>query len=166
VSLRNNVANMRCDAYVEDYPNQSSVTESPVAFPPEKGGVPCPHIASTSIGRDDHFWSDDGIECADDQEAIQRVQQTMDGRDIELRERGRFIVRLPGDNRSASEVHAAHTSTGTAMRTALKKLGSRYTPIFSTESAPRKSGCLAFQVSMVGMLTSNASARSVEKTAR
>jgi hypothetical protein len=35
------------------------------------------------IGRADHFWGED-IECADDQEAIQKVQQTMDGRDVEL----------------------------------------------------------------------------------
>jgi hypothetical protein len=46
------------------------------------------------IGRADHFWGAKDMECADDQEAIQRVQQTMDGRDVELWERGRFIVRL------------------------------------------------------------------------
>ena len=46
------------------------------------------------IGRADHFWGAENIECADDQEAIQKVQQTMDGRDVELWERRRFIVRL------------------------------------------------------------------------
>ena len=49
------------------------------------------------IGRDDHFWSDEDIECADDQEATQKAQQTMDGRDVELWEQGRFIVRLCSD---------------------------------------------------------------------
>jgi hypothetical protein len=46
------------------------------------------------IERADHFWSAEDIECPDDQEAIQKAQATMDGRDIELWERGRFIVRL------------------------------------------------------------------------
>jgi len=36
------------------------------------------------IGRDDHFWGAEDIEGGDDQEAIQKVQQTMDGRDVEL----------------------------------------------------------------------------------
>jgi hypothetical protein len=46
------------------------------------------------IERADHFWGAEDIECTDDQEAIQKTQATMDGRDIELWERGRFIVRL------------------------------------------------------------------------
>jgi hypothetical protein len=46
------------------------------------------------IERADHFWGAEDIECPDDQEAIQKAQATMDGRDIELLERGRFIVRL------------------------------------------------------------------------
>jgi hypothetical protein len=46
------------------------------------------------IGRDDHFWGDENIRALDDQEAIQKAQQTMDGRDIEVWERGRFIARL------------------------------------------------------------------------
>ena len=49
------------------------------------------------IGRADHFWGAEDIDCADDQEAIQKVQQTMDGRDVEVWERGRFIVRLSSD---------------------------------------------------------------------
>jgi len=49
------------------------------------------------IGRADHFWGAEDIECADDQAAMQKVQQTMDGRDVELWERRRFIVRLSSD---------------------------------------------------------------------
>jgi len=46
------------------------------------------------IGRADHFWGAEDIEGVDDEAAIQKVQQTMDGRDTEVWERGRFIVRL------------------------------------------------------------------------
>ena len=46
------------------------------------------------IGRADHFWGAENIDCADDEAAIQKVQQSMDGRDTELWERDRFIVRL------------------------------------------------------------------------
>jgi len=35
------------------------------------------------------------IVCADDQEAIQKANQFIDGRDIELWEKARFIVRFP-----------------------------------------------------------------------
>jgi hypothetical protein len=45
------------------------------------------------IGRADHFWGVDS-ECADDKEAIHKVEQTMDDRDTEIWERDRFIVRL------------------------------------------------------------------------
>jgi hypothetical protein len=49
------------------------------------------------IGRADHFWGAEDIESVDDQEAIQKVRKTMDGRDVELWERRRFIVRLSTD---------------------------------------------------------------------
>jgi len=52
-----------------------------------------PRYRTYIISRADHFWGAD-IEGADDQEAIRKLQQTMDGRDTELWERGRFIVRL------------------------------------------------------------------------
>ena len=45
------------------------------------------------IGRADHFWGAD-FECADEEAAIKKVQLTMDGRDTEVWEQGRFIVRL------------------------------------------------------------------------
>ena len=35
------------------------------------------------IGRADHFWGAD-FECADDQEAVEKVKQTMDRRDTEV----------------------------------------------------------------------------------
>jgi hypothetical protein len=35
------------------------------------------------------------IECADDQEAIQKAKQFIDGRDIELWEKARLIARFP-----------------------------------------------------------------------
>ena len=73
--------------------SQASVAESSVAFPPETGGN-MPRYRIYTIGRDDHFWSDEDIECADDQEATQKAQKTMDGHDIELWERDRFIARL------------------------------------------------------------------------
>jgi hypothetical protein len=47
-----------------------------------------------TVGLDGHFMNAKDIECADDQEAIQKAQQALDGRDIELWERGRFITRL------------------------------------------------------------------------
>jgi hypothetical protein len=40
------------------------------------------------------FWGAEDIQGADDEDAIQKVQQTMDGRDTELWERSRFIARL------------------------------------------------------------------------
>jgi hypothetical protein len=47
-----------------------------------------------TIGSHGHFMSGKDIECADDQEAIQKAQQAVEGHGIELWERGRFIARL------------------------------------------------------------------------
>jgi hypothetical protein len=44
-----------------------------------------PRYRTYIISRADHFWGAD---------IDQKLQQTMDGRDTELWERGRFIVRL------------------------------------------------------------------------
>jgi hypothetical protein len=46
------------------------------------------------VGRDGHFLDVKDIECVDDQEAIQKAQQVVDGHTLELWERGRFITRL------------------------------------------------------------------------
>ena len=52
-----------------------------------------PEFRIYTIGRDGHFSDAKNIECADDQEAIQKAQQTLDGHDVELWQRDRFIVR-------------------------------------------------------------------------
>jgi hypothetical protein len=70
-----------------------------------------------TIGLDGHFLSVEEIECADDQEAIQKAQQAVDDCDVELWQV--LSCGFPAthqENRSAAEVHAAHsahTSTGT-----------------------------------------------------
>ena len=48
-----------------------------------------------TIGRYGHSSSAEDIECADDQEAIQKAQQAVSVCDVELWERRRFIARLP-----------------------------------------------------------------------
>jgi hypothetical protein len=35
------------------------------------------------------------VECADDQEAIKKAEQLVEGQDLELWERDRFIMRIP-----------------------------------------------------------------------
>jgi hypothetical protein len=53
-----------------------------------------PEYRIYTVGSDGHFIDGKNIECADEQEAIQIAQQAVDGRAIELWERGRFITRL------------------------------------------------------------------------
>ena len=52
------------------------------------------HYRIYRVGADGHFASADNIECADDEAAIQRAQQAVDGQDIELWEQGRFVARF------------------------------------------------------------------------
>ena len=73
---------------------QASVPESSVALPPETGSS-MPEYRIYTIGRYGHFSSAEDIECADDQEAIQKAQQAVSACDVELWERRRFIARLP-----------------------------------------------------------------------
>jgi len=47
-----------------------------------------------TIGRDGHFSDALDIVCADDQEAIEKARQAVDGRDVELWRQGRFIARF------------------------------------------------------------------------
>ena len=47
-----------------------------------------------TIGSNGRLMNREDIECADDQEAIQKAQQAVVGDDIELSERYRFISRL------------------------------------------------------------------------
>jgi hypothetical protein len=46
------------------------------------------------VGRDGRFCGVEIIECRDDQEAIEQAKQAAKGRDVELWDRDRFIVRL------------------------------------------------------------------------
>jgi hypothetical protein len=47
-----------------------------------------------TVGLDGHFIDAKDVECADDQEAIKKAQRAVDGHNVELWERGRFITRL------------------------------------------------------------------------
>jgi hypothetical protein len=51
---------------------------------------------------DGHFSSAEVIYCANDQEAIETAKQYIDGRDIELWARGRFITKFKADKRHSS----------------------------------------------------------------
>jgi len=52
------------------------------------------HYRICTIGLDGHFLSVEEIECANDQKAIQKAQQAVDDRNVELWQGDRFIVRL------------------------------------------------------------------------
>jgi hypothetical protein len=57
-----------------------------------------PEYRIYTLGFDGHAVNAEDIECADDREAIKKAQQTVNGRDAELWELGRFMGRLmPGD---------------------------------------------------------------------
>jgi hypothetical protein len=53
-----------------------------------------PDFRIYTIGHNGHFTNAVDIERADDQEAIKKAQQAIDGHTVELWERGRFIMRL------------------------------------------------------------------------
>jgi hypothetical protein len=57
-------------------------------------GEAMPEYRVYSLGLDGHFLKSDGFECADDNSAIKRAQQLLDGRDAELWCGGRFIAKL------------------------------------------------------------------------
>ena len=46
------------------------------------------------VGRDGRFSSAENIECADDQEAIHKAKQAVNGQGIELWEHSRLITRI------------------------------------------------------------------------
>jgi hypothetical protein len=46
------------------------------------------------VGRDGRFSSAESIDCADDQEAIHKAKQAVNGQGIELWEHSRFITRI------------------------------------------------------------------------
>jgi len=70
------------------------------------------HYRIYRVGADGHFASADNIECADDEAAIQRAQQAVDGQDIELWEQGRFVARFrkPGSVVSSNTITAPEPS--------------------------------------------------------
>jgi hypothetical protein len=52
------------------------------------------HYRIYRVGSDGHFLDAQDIECVDDEEAIQKAKQAVDGHDIELWQRGRFVIRF------------------------------------------------------------------------
>jgi hypothetical protein len=49
------------------------------------------------------FTSTDSVECVDDQAAIQKAQQVVNGHDVELWERDRSIVRFSHDDQQIGQ---------------------------------------------------------------
>jgi hypothetical protein len=47
------------------------------------------------VGEDGHFFNFEPIDATTDQEAIEKAKQFVDGHDIEVWERARFLKRLP-----------------------------------------------------------------------
>jgi hypothetical protein len=57
-----------------------------------------PHYRIYSIRPDGHIAGPAVVvECGDDKEAIQKTQQAVNGKDVELWEGSRLIVRFPSD---------------------------------------------------------------------
>jgi hypothetical protein len=56
------------------------------------------HYRIYTVGQDGHFAGAADVVCADDQEAIRKAQQAVNGNAVELWEAGRFIVRFPSDD--------------------------------------------------------------------
>jgi hypothetical protein len=56
-----------------------------------------PQYRIYKVGRDGQFSGVDLVECTDDQEAIQKARQAVNGQAIELWQQTRFIVRFPRD---------------------------------------------------------------------
>jgi len=46
------------------------------------------------IGSDGHFFNSVPLECADDDEAMERAEQLVDGHDVELWQRDRKIAKF------------------------------------------------------------------------
>jgi hypothetical protein len=60
-----------------------------------------PQYRIYTVGGDGKFSGAKNVECANDQEAIQKAQQRVNGSDVELWEHGRFIMRFPHDGPQA-----------------------------------------------------------------
>jgi hypothetical protein len=59
-----------------------------------KGAARMAEYRAYSVGLDGHFVASQALSCADDAEAIEKTKQLVNGRDIELWSRDRFIIRL------------------------------------------------------------------------
>jgi hypothetical protein len=53
-----------------------------------------PHYRVYVVGFDNRFRTAEQVECADDAEAVQKPRLMVDGFDLEVWERGRFIVAM------------------------------------------------------------------------
>ena len=49
------------------------------------------------VGSDGHFHDSVPLECADDTEAMKHAEQLVDGHDVELWNRARFVIKLEAD---------------------------------------------------------------------
>jgi hypothetical protein len=74
---------------------KASVAESSVALPPLKRSAAVPEYRIYFVGHDGRFAGVKELECVGDAEAIEEAKQLIDGRDIELWQRARFIQRFP-----------------------------------------------------------------------
>jgi hypothetical protein len=75
-----------------------------------------------SFGHNGRFLSVKHIECADDQEAVQKARQGTDGHDAEVWEKGRCVVRIPATpspKYATNEPRAPIVILSLAKRTAL-----------------------------------------------
>ena len=75
-----------------------------------------------SFGHNGRFLSVKHIECADDQEALQKAQQDTDGHDAEVWEKGRCVLRIlstPSPKYTTNEPRAPIVLLSLAKRTAL-----------------------------------------------
>jgi hypothetical protein len=56
-----------------------------------------------TVGSDGLFSSAQFLECVDEQEAIQKARQFVDGHDVELWDGDRFVARFPRDRPEVRE---------------------------------------------------------------
>jgi len=90
-----------------------------------------------SFGHNGRFLSVKHIECADDQEAVQKAQQGTDGHDAEVWEKGRCVVRMPSTpspKYATNEPRAPIVLLSLAKRTALIEC-------FNNNGLHKLSGC-------------------------
>jgi hypothetical protein len=75
-----------------------------------------------SFGHNGRFLSVQHMECADDQDAVQKARQGTDGYDAEVWEKGRCVVRMPSTpspKYTTNELRAPNVPLSPAKRTAL-----------------------------------------------